>query len=353
MGCSLGLSMIVKNEEKNISRLLNFSPNLFDQIVIVDTGSTDNTVNLLQDMKSKLNLTIIQDNWQDDFSWSRNRAFSHLTTDLICWLDADDVVPENTQTFLQDLKNQDLKDLPAGFEFDYQYYENDRPYLTVKRTNLLRRDHFVGWQYPVYEQLKLLTNQIFNAPFVIQHKTDPDLQDQKRNKYLNILMKMLNNPDDRLHAHQFLAFHYLGLKNMNEAINHLKQIVELEPEHIMGRIQLLQMLAKQGQMEEFKNYFTHFISLPEIPAIVLPLWGLYHELQNESEQAIEVYKRAQAIDFESSYWLSKELSLYWSKFWSTQRLVRLYRENGQTDKMKTQQLALLQYMSAKLGQWPY
>ena len=92
------LCMIVKNEEKSLPKCLESVKDIFDEIVIVDTGSTDRTKITARAFTDK----IFDFPWCDDFSAARNFSFSKATGDYIAWLDADDVLDEaNRNAFLK------------------------------------------------------------------------------------------------------------------------------------------------------------------------------------------------------------------------------------------------------------
>jgi glycosyltransferase involved in cell wall biosynthesis len=87
----LGLFMIVKDEEENLKELLPSLSASFDEIVIVDTGSADGTINIA----GKYTDRVFSFPWQDDFSAARNFALSKAEADWLLWLDADDrIAPE-------------------------------------------------------------------------------------------------------------------------------------------------------------------------------------------------------------------------------------------------------------------
>ena len=97
---TISLCMIVKNEEDTLARCLDCIKDIVDEIIIVDTGSTDltkeiakNYTNLVYDFK-----------WIDDFSAARNFSFSKATKDYCLWLDADDVISKKNQEKLKKLK---------------------------------------------------------------------------------------------------------------------------------------------------------------------------------------------------------------------------------------------------------
>ncbi len=94
---TVSLCMILKNEEKVISRCLNSIASLVDEIIIVDTGSTDGTKEIAAEYTSN----IYSYTWTDDFSAARNYSFSKATKDYCMWLDADDVLePSEINKFI-------------------------------------------------------------------------------------------------------------------------------------------------------------------------------------------------------------------------------------------------------------
>lgn len=85
---TISLCMILKNEEKVLSRCLESAADLVDEIIIVDTGSTDRTKEIASAYTSK----IYSYPWTDNFSDARNFSFSKATMDYCMWLDADDII---------------------------------------------------------------------------------------------------------------------------------------------------------------------------------------------------------------------------------------------------------------------
>lgn len=83
---SLSVCMIVKNEEKNIKRCLDSIESIADEIVIVDTGSGDKTLDICMQYNTK----IIEHKWNNDFSEARNISLDYATKDYILFLDADE-----------------------------------------------------------------------------------------------------------------------------------------------------------------------------------------------------------------------------------------------------------------------
>src|SRR5690606_22915077 len=97
----ISLCMIVRNEERVLDRCLSSVNNLVDEIILVDTGSTDNT----QEIAKKYTKNIYHFEWINDFSAARNFAADKATGEWILVLDADEYVDEdNFREFIKLLK---------------------------------------------------------------------------------------------------------------------------------------------------------------------------------------------------------------------------------------------------------
>src|SRR5262249_10352829 len=82
----VSLCVIVKNEEHNIGDCLASAAGLFDEVVVLDTGSTDRTKQIALEHGAR----VFEFRWVDSFSAARNACLEHATGDYIFWLDADD-----------------------------------------------------------------------------------------------------------------------------------------------------------------------------------------------------------------------------------------------------------------------
>lgn len=98
----ISLCMIVRNEEKNIGQCLEHAIPYVDEVIIVDTGSTDNTIEIC---KNK-NIDVYQIPWENDFSKARNYSIGIAKYDWILCLDADEeVIIEDLTAFKESLTN--------------------------------------------------------------------------------------------------------------------------------------------------------------------------------------------------------------------------------------------------------
>lgn len=97
--------MIVKDEHDVLARCLVGARRFADEIVVVDTGSSDDTAEIAKKFTDK----VYSFGWCDDFSAARNFSFSKATCDLVMWLDADDVVEEEDANKIVALKGKGWK----------------------------------------------------------------------------------------------------------------------------------------------------------------------------------------------------------------------------------------------------
>lgn len=97
---TLSICMIVKNEADLLARCLDSIKNIADELIVVDTGSTDTTVDIARSFGAK----VICTDWRNDFAWARNISIRDATSAWILWLDADDVVPSESLAVLASLK---------------------------------------------------------------------------------------------------------------------------------------------------------------------------------------------------------------------------------------------------------
>ena len=152
-GITISLCMIVKNEEKVLARCLDSVADLMDEIVIVDTGSTDRT----KEIAARYTDQIYDFVWIDDFSAARNFAFSKAHMDYIYSADADEVLDEENRARYRLLK----ENLMPQIEIVQMKYGNQLQYGTVYnfdeeyRPKLFKRQREFVWQEPIHETIRL------------------------------------------------------------------------------------------------------------------------------------------------------------------------------------------------------
>ena len=165
-GITVSLCMIVKNEERILARCLDSVADLMDEIIIVDTGSTDRT----KEIASKYTDQIYDFVWIDDFSAARNFAFSKAHMDYIYSADADEVIDQENRDQFRRLKANLLPEI----EIVQMKYGNQLQYGTVYnfdeeyRPKLFKRQRTFVWQEPIHETIRL-DPIVFDSDIAITH----------------------------------------------------------------------------------------------------------------------------------------------------------------------------------------
>lgn len=163
---TISLCMIVKNEENTLERCLDSISDLMDEIIIVDTGSTDRT----REIAKKYTRKVYSFVWVDDFSAARNFAFSKANCEYIYSADADEVLNEENRKKFHYLKET----LMPEVEIVQMYYGNQLSHGTVYnydrelRPKLFKRQRSFQWIEPVHETVRLLP-VVFDSDIEITH----------------------------------------------------------------------------------------------------------------------------------------------------------------------------------------
>ncbi len=162
---TITLAMIVKNEEKTIERCLNCVENIMDEIVIVDTGSTDRTKELCLKYTDK----IYDFTWAEDFAAARNFSYSHATKEYIMWLDADDILlPEDNRKLLELKENLSEEIDAVMMKYATGLDTNGHIIFSYFRERLTRRKNHYLWQEPVHEYLQIY-GKTMNSDITVIH----------------------------------------------------------------------------------------------------------------------------------------------------------------------------------------
>jgi len=183
---TLSLCMIVKNESAVLERALLNANVYADEIIVVDTGSTDGTAALAKKFTDK----VYDFSWCDDFAAARNFAFEKATCDYRMWLDADDVVPMPTARAIARLmKTLDPDTDVVMLPYVLETASDDKPGYVYYRERILRNRPDYLWRGRVHEAVPLHGKIVRKDP-AIYHAKPKDRKSGTRN--LDIYKKMVN-----------------------------------------------------------------------------------------------------------------------------------------------------------------
>ncbi|MFT9076083.1 glycosyltransferase [Ethanoligenens sp.] len=152
---TISLCLIVKNEEETLAKCLQSVHNIADEIIVVDTGSTDAT----KDVAKRFTNQIYDFTWIDDFSAARNFAFQKASMDYIMWLDADDILLPDDRVRLIELKKTLDPSVDVVMMLYHVKFDMDgNPLFSYHRERLVKRSRHFAWVEPVHEYIPVSGN---------------------------------------------------------------------------------------------------------------------------------------------------------------------------------------------------
>jgi glycosyltransferase involved in cell wall biosynthesis len=286
---TISLCMIVKNEEDTLERCLESAQDIADEIVIVDTGSTDRT----KDIAGKFTQRIVDFEWVDDFAAARNYSFAQATMDYILWLDADDILLPEDQEKLRQLKQSLDRSMDAvSMNYHCAFDDQGNVTLNVRRFRLVNRLKNYRWHGAVHEDLAV-EGTFYDSDIVVTHKQVHGPSDRNLNIYERLLKKgKLLSARDIFHYARELHHHKMHKK----AVKFYLKFIDMENSSTEDKIFVCGKLADcyyhLGEKEkELAFAFKSFEYDTPRPEFCCRLG--YHFLQGQRfEQAIFWYKLA-------------------------------------------------------------
>ena len=221
---SLSICMIVKDEEDNLPRLLASIKGLADELVIVDTGSKDDTVDIARRSDAK----VYHFPWYDDFSAARNESLYHATKDFILWLDADDELKrEDHQRIRAHLRRH-----PGAAAYLRVYLEGNEQAGQCLQLRIFPNHKGIRFEGRVHEQIydsvveKGILVHTCNAEVFHHGYEAPGALVEKLRRNRKLLEEELACHPGDLNALYFSARTCLGLDELESAVAHLDAIIE-------------------------------------------------------------------------------------------------------------------------------
>lgn len=173
----LSLCMIVKNEEARLARCLKSVCGAVDEIIILDTGSTDATKAIAREFTP----SVYDYAWDDDFAAARNTSFAYATRPFILWLDADDVLESSEREKLIALKRRLTADVDAVMmPYHTGFGADGKPSLIYERERIIRRDAGFRFSGVVHEAMAV-SGHVLHADIIIRHERGEKPPQGRRN----------------------------------------------------------------------------------------------------------------------------------------------------------------------------
>lgn len=166
---SLSVCMIVRDEEPVMERCMGVVSQFADEIVVVDTGSSDRT----KEIALRYTPLVYDYTWNDDFAAARNASYAKATCDYIMWMDADDDMEPPDIARLRSLKESSLSEADVVLlQYRGDVGDGTGVFNAVLRDRIVRNGLGARWVFPVHETMLLEGdwNLLYRDDIVIHHR---------------------------------------------------------------------------------------------------------------------------------------------------------------------------------------
>lgn len=213
---------ICKNEEKFVDRFMD-SVSVADKVFVLDTGSTDNTVERLKQRGAVVETKEIKP-WRFDVARNMSLDMVDDDTDICVCIDLDEVLVGGWREKLEELWNDEVTRLRYNYIWSFDEYHNPEVNFYIEKIH--SRNNY-KWTHPVHEVLTYTgENEVFITTDDITVEHYPD-KEKSRSTYLPLLeLSVKEDPDDDRNMH-YLGREYMYYGKYNEAIDTLIKHLKL------------------------------------------------------------------------------------------------------------------------------
>src|SRR3989344_3020775 len=304
---TISLCMIVKNEEKYLEQCLISVKDSADEIIIVDTGSTDKT----KDIAKKFNAKIFNFKWTDDFSAARNESLKHATKNWILVLDADEIIDDDGLKKISKIIVNSGN--VSGFQLEQRSYienyfegayENKSESEKIKKypfyisnflVRLFRNNLGIHFKHRVHElaedSMKENSLDFGKTGIIIHHfgtLKERGLISSKVDLYSKMILHQLEeNPQSARYAYQ-AARMYLGKNELANALKFFEKTSQLDPHYKLVFSEIAKVHMRMNDKDRAAENFEKSMKLnPDNPSPANNLAVLYMSI-GKFEKAKEI-----------------------------------------------------------------
>lgn len=300
---------ISKNEEKFVDRFVD-SAQEADEIYVLDTGSTDNTVKKLKARGVKVHKKIIKP-WRFDIARNLSLELIPSDTDICICLDLDEVLEKGWRSKLEKIWDKDTNRL--SYNYNWSLDEDNKPLVNFNISKIHDRIHY-KWTHPVHEVLTYVGKNekiIETNEITVNHYPD---REKSRSSYLPLLeLSVKEDPLDDRNYH-YLGREYMYYKKWDKCIDTLIHHLNMETANWKDeRCASMRFIARSYQhlnrYEEAKMWLEKAIN--EAPYLREPYVEMamleynlknYKELEYYCDRALEIKNKRKTYINEQFAW---------------------------------------------------
>lgn len=296
----ISLCLIVRNEERNLDRCLASVDGIVDEIIVVDTGSTDGTKEVARRFGSR----VFDFPWRDDFAAARNFGLEQATGDWVLVLDADEYLEESGAAMLAELTTRpgaaDVYLLPIKSLMAPELGD----WLTSLVLRLFKNSPDLRFKGKIHEQLIVPKGRraetAEQGPWIIHLGYMADSRAIKKDRNLKMLENALAEEPDNPYYHYYVSTEYIIRGDYENALAHVRPALAGIPADILlFRVAAVRnaviCLLKNGETAEAeKLMLAETAVFSDFPDFYFYLGEVYRE-KEDYVRAIESYNKALGI----------------------------------------------------------
>lgn len=281
---TLSLCIIVKNEERFLVDCLENVKDIVDEIIVVDTGSSDRTKELAKSTNAK----VFDFKWRNDFSSARNFSLKQATSNWILVLDADERLDEEGKAEIHKLINTKAHAMKSiiGFKLDQRtYHPKDGEAVNVTTDSEKICTSFTG------HDSSMLIRLFKNNPKICF-----------KNKVHELVEHSIRDADGEIINTKIIIHHFSHIKKgtllgkTHTYMDLMWDQLENDPKNPRYNRQVGLAFLENGRKDLALKYIKRAVALdPKFPGILADLGKLYVELGNV-KSAVKMFNMAIAID---------------------------------------------------------
>ena len=298
MAPKLSLTMIVRDEEATLGRVLYAAGKFCDELVVVDTGSTDRT----RDIAEAAGARVLNFPWVDDFAAARNHALQAATGDWVLWLDADDVLTKDVQDAMLLVKKTVLSDNLDAIYSPYQYHFDAAGVCTYDfpRERLVRKTDALNWVGRVHEVLHGAGSRTMHRDdLYVEHRPKEAKQLAKVDRNLLILESVLAEGDRSSRTLLYYACELCDHKRYAEAYLVFEEYLTASPAVDWERhnvlVRMAQCALEDDRVDEARTRLFEALTLDPCRTEPFLILGHLHFTQSEWSKALPWYSAASVL----------------------------------------------------------
>lgn len=285
IGLDLSLCMIVKDEEDVLKDCLNSVKDIVSEMIIVDTGSTDDTKEIAREMGAH----VVEYSWNGDFAKARNTGLEKATKKWILVLDADEIWDKTNDEQLTNLLKEETIYAYYVKMFNYYGASSDQDYVVDSVCRLFRNLPGIRFNGMIHEEVTNSIKYSFSEKYIafsnlkIHHYgyLDEVIDKKKKNErnFEAVQRALIENPED-LYLQYALGTEYFQRGNLGDALQVYESIISKTPvaaghfsDLLFKTVSCLKELHEYPKalqyIEKGKVFFPDFPDLLEINAQIL------------------------------------------------------------------------------------